>query len=338
MVHVLFLVASLTTVALEQVLLLKLLPKIRGWRLRQGLQIMALGMPLAVMALFSLTMSPAVLFPEYDHDHKTNNTIHQEWLLGVAAFSLLAIPVAVALVSNLFRLGWLYWRTFRNTWAAPAGMEALINRNMSRSRRPLKIRLWYSARPFAFNLPGSFLCQGVIILSTGLVGGLEKEELQAVIWHEQAHLVRRDFWTIWFATWSAAAFFYMPTARTLVELVKEDQELACDEKVATFGGTSVALALADALLKVWETLLAFTRLSGKTGIKGFEAPGLASDNVPTLTEQRVNRLIEFSSTSQVEFLRGKTSFFSKPFLAFTLSLGMWSLCTWIIHLLCPELG
>lgn len=341
MVHVLFLAASLLTVALEQVLLLKLLPKIRGWRLRQGLQVMALGMPLAVMALFSLTMSPAVLFPDYDHDHN-NKGAHQEWLLGVAAFSLLAIPVVVALGSNLVRLGWLYLRTFRHTWSAPAGMEALVNRDMSRSRsrRPFKIRLWYSTRPFAFNLPGSFGCQGIIVLSTGLVGGLEKEELQAVIWHEQAHLVRRDFWTIWFATWSAAAFFYMPTARALVELVKEDQELACDEKVATFGGTSVALSLADALLKVWETLLTFARLSGKSGTKekGFEAPGLASGNIPTLTEQRVNRLIEFSSTSPAEFLRAKTSFFSKPFLAFTFSLGIWSLCTWIIHLLCPELG
>lgn len=334
MVHVLFLVASLATVTLEQVLLLKLLPKIRGWRLRQGLQIMGLAMPPLVMVLFSLTMLPAILTPE--NDHTTNHTSHRDWLVGVAGFSLLTFPVVVSLVSNLFRLGWLYLQTFRNTWTAPAGMEDLINRNMS--QRPLKIRLWHSARPFAFNLPGPFLSQGVIVLSTGLVGELERVELQAVVWHEQAHLVRRDFWTIWFGTWWAAAYFYLPAARALVELVKEDQELACDEKVATFGGTSVALALADALLKVWEKLLTFAQLSGKIGAKGFQAPGLASDNTQTLTEQRVNRLIEFSSSSPAEFLIGKATFFSKPFLDLTLSLAIWSVCTWIIHLLCPELG
>lgn len=338
MVHVLFLVVSLATVALEQALLLKLLPKFRGWRLRQGLQIMALGMPLAVMTLFSLTMSPAVIFPDYDHDHYMSQHAHQEWLLGVVAFSILAVPVVVGLVSNLVRLGWLYWRTLRNTWSAPAGMETLINRSIGQPKRPLKIRLWHSARPFAFNLPVPFRGQGIIVLSTGLVGELGKDELKSVVWHEQAHLVRHDFWTVWFATWSAAAFFYMPTARKLVALIKEDQELACDEKVAFFGGNTIALALADALLKVWERLIAFAQLPGKTGPKGFEAPGLASDNVPTLTEQRVNRLIEFSSTTPAEFLNPKTPFLSKPFLFFTFSLGLWSAVTWIIHLLCPELG
>lgn len=334
MVHVLFLVISFALVALEQILLLKLLPKIRGWRLRQGLQIMALGMPLAVMVLFSVTMSPAVLFPEYDHN--INHNSHREWLIGVVGFSLLAVPIGVSLLSNLFRLGWLYLRTFRNTWTAPAGMETLANPTMG--QRPLKIRLWHSTRPFAFNLPGFFFNQGIVVLSTGLVGELENDELRAVVWHEQAHLSRRDFWLTWFATWSAAAFFYMPAARTLVEVLKEDQELACDEMVASFGGTSAALALADALLKVWEKLLAFAQLSGKTNTRGFQAPGLASDNTPTLTEQRVNRLIDFSNSSPAEFFRVKATFFSKPFLAFTFSLTVWSICTWIIHLLCPELG
>ncbi|MBN9390873.1 MAG: M56 family metallopeptidase [Chloroflexi bacterium] len=335
MVHVLFLITSLATVALEQILLIKLLPNIKGWWFRQGLQIMALAMPMLVMFLFSLTMSPSVFFPEYDHN--TDHNSHREWLLGVAGFTLLTVPIGVTFGANLVRLVWLYLRTFRNTWAAPPGMETLASQTMG--RRGLKVRLWHSSQPFAYNLPGLPFCKGYVILSTGLVGDLSNTELKAVIWHEQAHLIRRDFWINWFATWSAAAFFYLPGGRALVELIKKDQELACDEKVARFGGINGALALADALLKVWEKLLAISQLSPRTKVrKGFQAPGLTPENAPTLTEQRVTRLIEFSSAGPAELLFGKTPLWSKTFLALISSLVIWSASTWIIHLLCPELG
>lgn len=336
MLHLLFLLASLALVALEQVLLLRLLPKIWGWRVRQGLQLVALGMPLVVIIIFTITMLPTVLTPEYYQ--KLNLISKLELLFGVLGIGLLIIPILLTLLSNLVRLAWLYFETFKQTWAAPRGMNDLVNRDQPIGKGPLKIRLWNSARPFAFNLPGFFLKKGVIVISTGLISELEENELQAVIWHEQSHLVRHDFWTNWFGTWWATGFFYMPAARPLLELLKKDQELACDEKVARFGGTRLALALAEALLKVWEKLLVVTQKETMTSKKGFQAPGLATENLQTLTEQRVTRLIEFSKPDSTAFFNGKTTLFSKPFLALVSSQLLGAALTWLIHLLCPDLG
>jgi hypothetical protein len=243
-------------------------------------------------------------------------------------------PILLTFLFNLFRLAWIYLRTQQNTWQAPAGLEALLKGSSTTAQ----VRLWPSSRAFAFNLPrlwpGS---KSRVILSTGMVASLDEEELRAVLWHETAHLAHRDFWIVWLVSWWRLAFFYLPVSGRLFNLLKEDQELACDERVARQGGQSLALALADALLKVWEQTLVMTNTSKSIG---FRAPGLASQNrgEVELTEQRVNRLLDWGkvqinlkSTLSVQTRLRTLGFLSS-------SIGMWLFILELIHLIMLPMG
>ncbi len=178
------------------------------------------------------------------------------------------------------------------------------------------VRLWHSSRSFAFNLPGMWPgARPLIIISTAMVEKLGLEELQAVIWHECAHLARRDFWIIWLASWWRNAFWYLPAGRRYFKLLQDEQELACDDRVVRQGGVPVALALAQALLQIWEETLAGAgpagggSMSARRGIFDlFEAPGLAGHSAAgmPLTELRVNRLIELGEGVRDALPEGKT--------------------------------
>jgi beta-lactamase regulating signal transducer with metallopeptidase domain len=190
-------------------------------------------------------------------------------------------------VLNVLRLIWLYIRTYSSSWEAPAnlkdGQRGCYPANFS-------VRLWYHARPFAFTLPALWpLTPALVILSTTLVERLDREELQAVLWHETGHVYRRDFWITWLATWWRDAFFYLPSNWTLLQVLREGQEGSCDAWVARVRGKHTALALASALLKVWEDLL---QAEGKGVSISPHAPSLASEKKPGPIEQRVLSLVE----------------------------------------------
>ncbi len=297
MMHLLFLLVSLGLVLVSQKLALIVLARLKDWKLRRCWQILALTMPVSVLLLFSLTMLPTVVNPQVNH--YADYEVHQEWLIALVGMAVVVTPWVAAFFLNLGRLGWLYFYTLRRTWEAPKGLVELAHDSY---KKPA-IRLWYSLRPFAFNLPGLWPgMHSLVILSTGLVGQLEEEELRAVIWHEEAHLARKDFWVIWLASWWQLAFFYLPPGRRFFAMLQGEQELACDAQVARLGGQPMALALADALLKVWEELVVKANQGVNPKTIGFNPPGLATyattdDN---LTEQRVNRLIEIGSSPNSE--------------------------------------
>ncbi len=330
MIHLLFLLASLGLVIVGQQLALVALRRLQGWNLRRWVQILALAMPFSVMVLFSLTMIPGMFVPETEH--YTDHEMHREWLISIAGLAVFVTPILVALLFNSIKLIWLYRRTLGHTWEAPAGLEELIKGSFATAQ----IRLWYSPRPFAFNLPALWPgAKSIVVLSTSMLTQLDTEEIRAVLWHEGAHLAQRDFWIIWLANWWRTAFFYLPTNGPIYRLLQQEQELACDDQVAHLGGQALALALADALLKIWENMLADSRKSF-----GFRAPGLASQNkIETgLTEQRVNRLLELESSRVSR--SAKTSFQIRLRTGGGLagSVGLWLVMLEMMHLLMMPMG
>lgn len=289
MIHLLFLLASMALVIAGQKLALFKLNRVTGWTFRRWVQILVMAMPVSILVLFSLTMVPAILVGEFDRS--TSAQMHRDWLISFAGVTVFAAPTLLALLYNLFRLAWLYLRTRRHTWQAPTGLEELLKGSSAATAR---VRLWNSPRSFAFNLPGLWPgAKARVILSTGMVAELDQEELRAVLWHESAHLAHRDFYLIWLASWWRLAFFYLPVSGRVFNLVREEQELACDERVARSGGQPLALALADALLKAWEQTLLLAETNPKRSF-GFIAPGLLAEHPAeeNFTEQRVNRLLE----------------------------------------------
>jgi len=303
LIHLLFLLASLGLVIIGQKLLLLALDKTSDWAVRRGLQLLGLAMPLSVLIIFSLTMLPSILTPEIEH--RADQATHHDWLIGLISLSALFIPLILTFWLNLFRLCWLYWRSWQRSWSAPAGLEALAL-DSDYPEIKLEIRLWHGAGLFAFNLPKLLpWSKNMVIISTGMVAQLDLEELRAVLRHEVAHLKAHDFWVIWLAGWWREAFFYLVYGKRFFTLLQQEQELVCDEQVALEGGSTLALALADALLKVWEEATGKNQQPQNQqqggGLGGFKAPGLATQQVINLTEQRVTRLLDLDSLEKSQY-------------------------------------
>lgn len=326
MIHLSFLLLSLVLAGLGQKLILVGQKRTAVWGLRRGFQVLGLALPVFVAFFFSLTMLHGVIIPE--SDHTSDHAAHTEWLVSTIGYFIFLTPVLGALLLGVVRLTWLYVRTYKRTWQAHQGLAELIS-------VPIKVRLWHHSRPFAFNLP-SLLPKGknLVVLSTAMVAELDEEELKAVLWHEYAHLVRRDFWLIWFACWLRDAFLYLPFGRAFFQSLTEEQEFACDEWVARRSGVPTAMALADALLKVWEKAL----VKVSSPIKPFEAPALASQSTLNLTETRVERLIGIGegAISLAELPKGIARL--KAGGIFGSSLSLWILVLELLHIVMLPLG
>lgn len=297
MINLLFTVAGLAVTALGQAFILLILRWTSNMQLRRALQMLGLILPLTLAALFYFILLPAA-FPLLNFGTLTQAAQH--YCLGAGlSLVLLGLPLLISLLYNLARLALLYRRALFWTWDAPAGMQNLVKTAQTDPR--VELRLWSDRRSYAYNLPslrpGS---QALVILSLGLVGKLNEEEISSVIQHEVAHLQRHDFWLIWLANWWQGAFFYLPLGRRFLKMLREEQEYACDQRAADAGGAEAGLALAEALLKVWEEVIQSEPGGVSIKSKSFEAPGLASAVNSSLTEQRINRLIERAQSAQVE--------------------------------------
>ena len=171
MIHLLFLLASLGLVIAGQQLTLVALRRIQGWNTRRWVQMLAMAMPVSVLVLFSLTLLSGILTPEINHcvDHEA----HREWLISVVGFAAFVTPVLIAFIFNTVRLIWLYHRALHHTWEAPAGLAVLLKES---NVFAVQVRLWYSPRSFAFNLPPLWPgAKAVVVISTGMVGQLDGE-------------------------------------------------------------------------------------------------------------------------------------------------------------------
>ena len=327
MIHLAFLALCFVAALLIHKLLLTVLSSRAEWKRKRRLHLIALSMPGVALFCFSLLMLPGMMVPQ--------SPLQQNWVSSLL-WGGLAVPVllpGLAFVFNVVRLVWLYMRTRSSSWEAPALMPEECVRGYYPAN--FSVRLWYHVRPFAFTLPAVFPgTRALVILSTALVSRLDQEELQAVLWHETGHVCRRDFWITWLATWWRDAFFYLPSSWTILQVLREGQEDSCDAWVAKNRGKRTTLALASALLKVWEDLL---QAEGKGVQITHQAPGLASEKNPTLTEQRVLSLIsQAQDGSLITGQKAITQWGAKLALA-SMAL-IWLFAIGIMHLLLLPFG
>src|SRR5207253_3162370 len=135
------------------------------------------------------------------------------------------------------------------------------------------------ARPWAF-VAG--VLNPHLVISSGLVALLDKEELDAVICHELLHIRRGDLcWTALGGILRDLTWF-LPAARALYRQMLGEQEIACDDQVV---GHSRRLALASALVRVWQSELRSVVMPG--GVLPLLTSGQPADY-----EARVHRLLE----------------------------------------------
>lgn len=194
---------------------------------------------LASLLLLLLPELTAVFMP--DHCHGDNCAAHRpEFDAGSpVGIALLALTTTVLLgVLALAR------RSLLKTRQRLRALEHLSQGELGRSWR-----LVDSDRPLAW-------CAGILrprlYLSRGLLATLDAGQLQAVLLHEQAHLLRRDNLRATALQW-ATVFWPPASRRQLWRDLQEATEASCDQMAARWAGdTGQVLAAVEKLAR--ETL------------------------------------------------------------------------------------
>ncbi|AJT40765.1 M56 family metallopeptidase [Psychromicrobium lacuslunae] len=142
--------------------------------------------------------------------------------------------------------GLLFWHAFALSAAALLGAHLLFTlaltyfRIARQRRRHRELLLLLSspaeqpgtvvinhAAPVAYCLPGG--ARSVTVLSDGLLNLLSSQELQAVLTHENTHLLQRHHLLLWaFAAWKSA-LPWLPTSKLAQRSVNELIEMLADD-------------------------------------------------------------------------------------------------------------
>jgi len=240
-VHTLLGLSSLLLIVFGSYLTLSLLDGLSQWSQRRNIQVFILSSPLASLGLsiggLHHFFGRICLLP----------TPSWDYLLGVVLPLGMGLVALGALGLGVVRLALMRRLVARSGVSAGPELQALADRLAQRlgATRSQMLLSPYD-RPLALTC-GIF--RPTVLLSTWMVEHLDPRELEAVITHELAHVVRRDYLVLWLATVLRDAFFYLPTSRAAYRQLQREKELACDDLAV--GVTDRPLALASALAKVW---------------------------------------------------------------------------------------
>jgi beta-lactamase regulating signal transducer with metallopeptidase domain len=157
------------------------------------------------------------------------------WLLGVLLMSARATGGAWLLAH----------RTSRSCTAPPEVVHRLANlvRRMN-VKTTVGVRLHTAlSGPF---VAGAF--RPVIYLPFSILGGLDAEQLEAILVHELAHVIRADYALNILQIITETLFFFHPAVWWLGGVLREQRELCCDDTV--LGSSTAPKTYAAALLVV----------------------------------------------------------------------------------------
>lgn len=159
------------------------------------------------------------------------------WVAGSAFFALRFIGGLVFLQ--------------RLRYSEQRGLPWHINAQLVEWKRKLSIsrtvRIAESALARTPMLIGYF--KPVILLPLGCAAGLPKEQLEALIAHELAHVVRHDFIFNLVQELVRIVFFYHPGVWWLNSVIRDERESCCDEIAFGLGVEKISLAKALAALE-----------------------------------------------------------------------------------------
>ena len=164
----------------------------------------------------------------------------------------LAVGVALWLLGFILMLGRLllalsYVRRLRRRVSpVPAAWQQTLARLVARAGLTQAVELRASA------LVPSPLVVGylkpVILLPLSVWSGLRPAELEMILAHELAHIVRRDYLFNFVQALAETVFFYHPAVWFLAAVLHAERENCCDDLAARIGGNPRQLARALAAL------------------------------------------------------------------------------------------
>ena len=147
----------------------------------------------------------------------------------------LVLGMLVGLQGATQSFAWIYG------WADALGKGWPV-RAEARLYPPWSILVWRTA--FAEEARGALNRSGVVIL-LGAVAGLNPSLLEALLAHELAHIVRRDYLLNLGLAVAEVLFFYHPAVWFMAHCLRAERENCCDDQAAALcGGDRLRVARA----------------------------------------------------------------------------------------------
>ncbi|MDR7563641.1 MAG: M56 family metallopeptidase [Armatimonadota bacterium] len=237
---------------------------------RRPVALLVLGLP-----PFVLTVATAHLLGRF----RTACVLPMSWeqVVTLGLLGMLWGSMLVALAVNLVRLR----TTHRLLQGCPALEEPQAVQRLAllaaRLKAPIpRLRVLETHSPVAL---GAWLSGPAVVVSRWFLEHLDGEELEAVMAHELAHLVRRAPQVLWVARVLRDATWYLPWSRRAFELLEAEEELEADALAVALTGRPLALASA------------LGRLTEQALLASVPLPGFGSEP-GWMLEERLRRLLE----------------------------------------------
>ncbi len=284
--HTLLILLSLSLASGVCCLCIAFLRTERSSAARRAVQLVGLFVPVCILGLLGVVMAHFLVKTCFIGAPPPDVALSRV-LSGVGAVGILA-----ALALNTVRALLLPVHMRRHTWQAPVWLQSRVATLAAQAglRGRPDVRVSLDARPWAL-VTG--LLRPCVVISSGLASLLDREELDAVLWHELAHISRRDLLYTALAGVLSDLTWFLPMTRYLYGLLVAEQELACDDHVRN---ESHRLALASALTRVRHAQVK-PAPSPQGALSFFAAPrrGSGCSNF----EARVRRLLDPPGTPTV---------------------------------------
>ena len=232
---------------------------------------------------------------------------------------LMAVALVCLVLGGVVRLAWQSWRfssELRNATLVDGGAtRQSLDRLLKRARVRRRVLLLASERigePVAFGL-----WRWTIVVPSGLETQLTREELQGVLAHEVAHLVRGDVLSLWIGRVLTACLAFQPLHRIAVRRWQHAAECLCDDWAVQQSVSAVTLA--KCLTRIAEWRLERRLLTG----------GLAAVGSSGLLTARVERLLSGKAGATSTWSRRVRWLISVAALGISVAVATWAPCaTW----------
>ena len=193
--------------------------------------------PAAAATSLATVAAPTGLQRALDYFDQNLPVIVLAWLLGLLAMTLRLLG------------GLAYVQRLRHYRVRPLGAEwqARLRTLSERAGVRRSVALLESARVRVPLVVGHL--RPVILLPLGTVTGLSQSYMEAILAHELAHVVRRDYLLNLLQAVAEILFFYHPAAWFITAVLRTERENCCDDvATALIGGNPLTVARALAAL------------------------------------------------------------------------------------------
>ena len=177
----------------------------------------------------------------------------EAWVFANMHFLVYAWLVGVSIFLVRFAGGLWYVNRLKthNVSMAPAMANKYLKNWTAQFPMLRKVKILESAKVNAPIVAGIF--KPVILFPIGMISQLHPSQVEAILAHEIAHILRSDMLTQTLCSLAKALLFYHPAMWWMQRSLAEEREFACDEFALNLTANPPALAKALANVKAWES-------------------------------------------------------------------------------------